>query len=200
MPEMERKTCNICGKNKKISKFYKHRAQCKRCYLDKKKQNVTENVEENMLRHDMDLINSTVMQLQEDIKHRDVAMNYHQQITAKMENAVQNLTIKLDGESDKNSALSRENDTLRTNVAMLQEKISALELENSVLQTKVKETDKSLEKIQKTATNLGSKVVSHREMQLELGDVYYKFIMGIATKYEVQRRLSEKGYLDGKKK
>ena len=84
----------------------------------------------------------------EDIKHRDVAMNYHQQITAKMENAIQNLTIKLDGESDKNSALSRENDTLRTNVAMLQEKISALELENSVLQTKVKETDKSLEKIQ----------------------------------------------------
>jgi chromosome segregation ATPase len=228
---MERKTCNICGKNKKVSKFYKHRGQCKRCYLDKKKQPVDDEIDDDddiaesldvkpvptevrqlhdeitQLHQENVQVKDTIAKMQENMTHMDNAMSYYQQITAKLENTLQELgeentkSEKLSQEINARlSVLCDENAKLRSDVDMCHDRMDLMD--ESILRNVSVSDDmgKDIKKIQTTAIGLSGKMGYHREMVYEMGDAYYQFIMGNVTKYEVRERLVAKGLVVYKKR
>jgi chromosome segregation ATPase len=200
---MEYKICTLCGKNKKITRYYANRNQCKRCYIAKRKyttDNVTQDVDDAMQKLDISpsTPNDENVGLREEISNMNTAMNYFQQITAKLENTVQEMEEKIGLISDENTRLhdkvgelETENTKLRNDIDMTQYRMDHMDenLSNNV-STSVDLCDKTRELYE-----VNDKVNRHCKMQTDVSNIFYQFIMETVTKDDVMKQLDDAGYL-----
>jgi hypothetical protein len=232
---MVSRECNKCKISKPITEYYSREGTCKLCRKQRMKNlyhgmpdladddagNVVSGLgissppsdgayDENMqLRHEMELMKTVIEGLHNDITAKDVAMSHYQQITAKMENMLQEMHDKiaeLSGEvtglHSKVAELEAVNAKLETNAEMtrrhvdlvdenLQRNVAVSEQLHGIMDNMGKDT----RKIKTAVIGLSGKMGYHSRLVYEMGDAYYQFIMGNANKYDVKLRLAAKGYV-----
>jgi predicted nucleic acid-binding Zn-ribbon protein len=199
--------CTICAVEKKEKYFYKGRRQCIPCYKERNRVKPTESrktiVEPQLEEHDA-AVQSQIDELekkladmsikQEDVKHMNVAMNYYQQITAKMENSLQEIQDKVDKICE--DVLPKVDDLVKEN-KQLRDKISIMHYRMDTVDENIRRCVSVTEGLFdiKDSHEVGERMRNQREMLLEVADAYYQFVMGYADKYDVERRFSARGYL-----
>jgi chromosome segregation ATPase len=158
-------------------------------------------------------MNEIVAELRKDAINRDITMNYYQQTTANLENTTQKMHETIGLISDENTKLHEkvrklemENAKLHSTVETNQHRMDSMEEDilrnvsvSEDLRVKTRELDELVKDIHILQDKVSNKVSRHRKMQLELGNVYFQYIMGNATKYDIKKRLNDAGYLETRK-
>ena len=161
-----------------------------------------------------------VAKLQKDIADMNATMKLHQQIIAKTGNTMNEMVDKIGAIFAENTELRNKVRSLETQNRRMYNKIVKLEMDKnlrSIVEMGSCHTDDVDEIIQRNVSVLetlynktlvmemlagdtrnlvdaiNDKVDSHHEMQLEIGDAYYKYIVGNGTRYDVKRRLDKIG-------
>jgi chromosome segregation ATPase len=221
---MEYKICTICGKTKKITRYYTNRNQCKRCYIAKRKYTTLEeddgdddNIQDvNNIMQNLDIssplhaenveLRQDLGELRKEIQSMNMAMSYYQQITAKLENTMQEVDEKtglISAENtklqDKVGSLEIENTKLRSNVEMSQHHMDSMDENILRIVSMSEDLCNKTRDLEEFMGVINGKVDNYRKMQLELGNAYYQFIMGNLTNHGVKKRLNNAGYLQPEK-
>jgi chromosome segregation ATPase len=200
--------CTICSVEKKEKYFYKGRRQCIPCYKERNKsRKATPKFQlekpDIIVQSQIDELEKKLQDMtikQEEIKHMNVAMNYYQQITAKMENSLQDIQDKvgkLCGECE--DILPKVHDLVNEN-KQLRDKISIMHYRMDTFDENIRRCVSVTEGLfdDKDSHEIGERMRNQREMLLEVADAYYQYVMGYADKYDVERRFSARGYLKKK--
>jgi predicted nuclease with TOPRIM domain len=192
--------CTICAVEKKEKYFYKGRRQCIPCYKERNKsRKIThKQLEEHdaIVRDQIDELEKKLADMsirQEDVKHMNVAMNYYQQITAKMENSLQDIQDKVDKICE--DVLPKMDDLVEEN-KQLRDRINIMHYRMDTFDENIRRCVSVTEGLfDKDSHEIGERMRNQREMSLEVADAYYQYVMGYADKYDVERRFSARGYL-----
>jgi chromosome segregation ATPase len=213
MPERE---CNKCGITKDSTEYYAREGTCKKCRKIQKKK-----LYHGKTSDDDDADN--LIQLRQDLDKLRDNMESKDANIKKLENTLQEICGKVDVlencQLETNAQLSllcEENVSLNAKIVvsdaeiaklrsdvdrgcnrmdLMDENISHTVAVSEELHGMAVEMGKDIKKIQTSAIGLSGKMGYHSEMVHEMGDAYYQFIMGNATKYEVRNRLVAKGYV-----
>jgi len=225
---MEYKICTLCGKNKKITRYYTGRNQCKRCYIARRKYTTDDNTQgiDNAMQK-LDISSSTshdenvglrqdLDELRKEIHDTNIAMGYYQQITAKLENVVQEMEEKIGLISDENTRSHDKVGLISDGNTKLHDKVDELETENMKLRNDIGMTQYRMDHMNEnvsnnvsTSVNLWDKIQelcglmnkvhdrvnTHCKMQTDVSNTFYQFIMGNITKDDVVKQLDDAGYL-----
>jgi hypothetical protein len=191
--------CTICAVEKKEKYFYKGRRQCIPCYKERNKSRkiTPKQLEEHdaIVQGQIDELEKKIVDMsirQEDVKHMNVAMNYYQQITAKMENSLQDIQDKVDKICE--DVLPKMDDLVEEN-KRLRDKISIMYYRMDTFDENIRRCVSVTEGLfKKDSHEIGERMCNQREL-LEVADAYYQYVMGYADKYDVERRFSARGYL-----
>lgn len=130
---MDYKTCTLCGKDKKITKYYPNRSQCKRCYLDKQKHAVVDNIIQKLdigssTTHDentgLGRLKSTKLDSCQD-KINDIILEMREEI-AKLRNEIYNNNTVIAKMHEENTKLRDDVDKANDGVLEIRDKYTEL--------------------------------------------------------------------------
>lgn len=220
MPERE---CNKCGITRDSTEYYAREGTCKKCRKVQKKKlyhgkTSDDDDADNLiqLRHDLDELRDNMESKDASIKKLE---NTLQEIFGKVDVLYERNATLENSQHETNAQLSllhEENVSLNAKIVISDAEIAKLRSdvdmscnrmdlmhENILRNVSVSEElqgiavkmGKDIKKMQTSAIGLSGRMGYHSEMVHEMGDAYYQFIMGNATKYDVRNRLVAKGHV-----
>jgi len=217
---MAKRECNKCGIKKSASEYYSREGTCKECRKERMKRlyhgDTTDDKDD--AEDDADL---------DDARNKDIAMAQLEKSLGELGTKIgilceENTKLAtLSGEINARlSVLCEENTILNAKMAMLEAENTKLQNDVETNGSRMASMDenisksisvledlhgivgkmgKDMNKLRTSAIGLSGRMSYHSDLVYEMGDAYYQFIMGNATKYDVKKRLLAKGYVAYKK-